>query len=132
MPATPPSLEIEQIDQAYGAALAEGRLLLQRCSCGHRWLPARAACPSCLGSHWTWEAAQGGGRLKSWVIYHVAFHATFRDRLPYNVALVELDEGVQLITNIIADNDLLRAEAQVRFVATPDGERTLACFALVP
>jgi uncharacterized protein len=131
MPATSPTLGLDQIDEAYDAALAEGRLLLQRCACGQRWLPARAACPACLGSRWTWEAAQGSGRIKCWVIYHVAFHEAFRDRVPYNVALVELDEGVRLITNIVADNALLSPEARVRFVPTREGDRTLARFELV-
>ena len=98
MPATPPALDIDTINEAYLAALAEGRLVLQVCACGHRWLPPRAACSACLGSQWTWQTAQGGGRLKSWVVYHTAFSEAFRGRLPYNVALVELDEGPSMIT----------------------------------
>ena len=39
--------------------------------------------------------------MVSWVIYHHAYHEAFKDRLPYNVALVELDEGPRLITNIV-------------------------------
>jgi uncharacterized OB-fold protein len=58
-------------------------------------------------------------------------HEDFRDRLPYNVALVQLDEGPSLITNILADNALLRADARVRFVPSLEGERTLARFELV-
>lgn len=131
MPAIADPLEIEKIQQAHWSALAEGRLTLQRCACGQLFMPARAACPACLGSRWTWETAQGGGRLKSWVVYHTAFHPAYRDRLPYNVALVELDEGPSLITNILADGALLCAEARVRFVATPEGDRTLARFELV-
>jgi uncharacterized OB-fold protein len=131
MPATSATLEVDKINEAYWAALAEGRLVLQRCACGQRFMPARAACPACLGTQWTWETAQGGGQLKSWVVYHIALHDAFRDRVPYNVALVELDEGVRLITNIVADNALLRAEARVRFVAVREGDRTLARFELV-
>ena len=125
------ALDVDTINEAYGAALAEGRLVMQVCECGHRWMPPRAACSSCLGSRWTWATVQGGGRLKSWVVYHVAFHESFRERLPYNVALVELDEGPRLITNIVADNALLSAEAKVRFVAAREGDRVLARFELV-
>src|SRR4051812_14121480 len=123
MAAPAPLLDVDAIQEAHSAALAEGRLMLQVCECGQRWLPARANCPSCLGAQWSWQAAQGGGRLKSWVIYHIAFHPDFQARLPYNVALVELDEGPQLITNIIADNAALRAEARVRFVPAREGTR---------
>jgi uncharacterized OB-fold protein len=131
MPSQPPALEIDAINEAYKAALAEGRLIFQRCACGQSFMPARAACPSCLGTQWSWHVAQGEGRLKSWVVYHVAFHEAFRERLPYNVALVELDEGPRMITNILGGNALLSGEARVRFVATREGERFLARFELV-
>jgi uncharacterized OB-fold protein len=130
-PSKPPALEVDTINEAYWAALAEGRLVFQRCECGQRFMPPRASCPACLGSRWTWQTAEGLGRLKSWVVYHVAFHEAFRERLPYNVAIVELDEGPRMITNILADNASLSAEARVRFVASREGDRTLARFELV-
>jgi uncharacterized OB-fold protein len=128
--AAPPALDVDTIQAAFTAGLADGLLMLQVCACGHRWLPPRASCPACLHSQWTWQPARGGGRLKSWVIYHVAFHPDFQARVPYNVALVQLDEGPQLITNIVADNAALRAEARVRFVPARDGSRSLARFEL--
>jgi len=131
MPTQSPALDTDTIHEAYLAGLAEGRLSLQVCVCGHRWLPPRASCAECLASKWTWEPAQGSGRLKSWVVYHVAFHESFRERVPYNVAIVELDEGPRLITNILADSAALRAEAKVRFVPSRQGEHTLARFELV-
>ena len=132
MPPSPSKLDTEQIDEAYWAALAEGRLVLQVCVCGHRWAPPRGNCSRCLRADWKWETATGGGRLKTWVVYHIALHESFRDRLPYNVAIVELDEGPSVITNILGSNDALQAEARVRFVASREGERTVARFELIP
>ena len=126
-----PTLAIDTIYDAYLAALTEGRLMLQVCACGHRWLPPREACPACLTTRWTWQPASGNGRLKSWVVYHVAFHDSFRDRLPYNVALVELEEGPRMITNVLGDDARLAAEAAVRFVPSREGDRTIARFELV-
>lgn len=123
--------EADAIQQAYTSALAEGRLLLQRCACGRCFLPAKVSCPGCLDARWTWQTAGGEGRLTSWVVYHVALHPAFRSRLPYNVALVELDEGVRMITNIVADHTLLCADARVRFVTTSEGAEPLARFELV-
>lgn len=122
---------LDPIHEAYAAALGEGRLLLQRCACGRCFVPARTFCPGCLGTRWTWQAALGEGRLESWVVYHIALDPAFRDRLPYNVALVELDEGVRLITNIVGDDALLRADARVRLLPVKQGDRPLARFALV-
>jgi uncharacterized OB-fold protein len=123
-------LDIDDIQQQSQAALLEGRLLLQRCSCGQLRLPPRAACPVCLGLSWTWQAAQGGGKLVSWVVYHVAFHESFRERVPYNVSLIELDEGPRMISNVLADTARLVADARVRFVTSREGERAIARFEL--
>jgi len=98
-----PLPEPTPLSKSYWDALTQGRLTFQRCrKCQHAWLPARAECPECLAAEWDWQTASGKGRVISWVIYHHAYHEAFRDRLPYNVALVELDEGPRLITNIVA------------------------------
>ena len=86
-----PLPEPTPLSQPYWDALSDGRLTFQHCGkCGHNWLPPRAECPECLGPEWDWQAASGKGRVISWVIYHHAYHDAFKDRLPYNVALVEL------------------------------------------
>lgn len=86
----------------YWAALDEGRLTFQCCDeCGNKWLPPRAECPRCWSQHWRWQEASGRATIVSWVVYHTAFDARFRDRLPYNVAVVQLDEGPRMVTNLI-------------------------------
>lgn len=105
--------------EIYRAALEEERLTFQRCAaCGHAWLPARTECPSCWSPDHAWEAASGMATVVSWVVFHVAFDPRFKDRTPYNVALVDLDEGPRLVTNIIGipdDEDLV-------------GRRVVLCF----
>jgi uncharacterized OB-fold protein len=97
----------------YWQALDEGHLVVARCDCGHAFLPPRPLCPRCLQAAWRWERASGKGRLVSWVVYHTAYHPAYADRLPYNVALVELDEGPRLITNLVDAPDQLVADAPV-------------------
>lgn len=109
-----PLPEVTALTRPYWDGLAEGELRYQRCAgCGHAWLPAREECPRCLSDEVTWERAGGGGRIISWVVYHTAVHPSFADRLPYNVAVVELDEGPRLITNICAPQDQLAIERAV-------------------
>lgn len=129
-----PRPEITPLNAPYWEALAEGRLVCQRCrACGHRWLPARAECPRCLAADREWVAASGRGRLVSWVVYRVAYHESLRDRLPYNVAIVELEEGPRLITSIPGhpDGNGLYGDAPVvlEVTADPDGQK-LATFRL--
>lgn len=102
-----------EVTKPYWDALDQGHLVFQRCSCGHAWLPPRRQCPQCLGDDVRWERASGRGRLVSWVVYHQAYHEAFAHRLPYNVAVVALDEGPRLITNITGDSSALTGDASV-------------------
>jgi uncharacterized OB-fold protein len=94
------------LQQPFWAALEEGRLTFQRCrSCCNAFLPARHECPRCLSPELAWEDASGSAALISWVVYHRAFHPAFAQRVPYTVAIVELAEGVRMISNIVGDSD---------------------------
>lgn len=86
----------------YRDALDTRRLTFQRCrSCEGNWLPPREDCPHCWSPDWEWREASGLATVVSWVVYHTAFDKRFADRLPYNVALVDLEEGPRMVTNII-------------------------------
>ena len=128
----PPPIRSE-LTAPYWEALDSGTLVFQRCSeCANAWLPARAECPRCLGPEWTWETASGGGRLVSWVVYHRSYHPAFAGRLPYNVAIVELDEGPRLISNIVGapQGEGLEADMRVQLHIEWDGGVPLARFAI--
>ncbi|MNK99519.1 hypothetical protein D3C87_1199160 [compost metagenome] len=125
-----PQPEIDPVNERYWTELKDGRLFYQQCSCSHRWLPARALCPRCLGTQWEWKEAAGRGEIYSWVVYHVAYHPAFKDRLPYNVAIVQLEEGPRLITNILAPNQQLSLGARVRLASNTGKEIPLAQFQL--
>ena len=75
--------------------------------------------------------ASGKGRVVSWVIYHHAYHEAFKEQLPYNVALVELDEGPRLITNIVNPDAGIAAERPVKLQIEDEHGVALARFALV-
>ena len=98
----------------FWAAAAEGRLVHPRChACGRAWFPPAIACPSCLSEDVGWEESRGEGRLHSWTVVH---RAPTPDReVPYVVAVVDLDEGFDLLTNLVdADPATLRIEQPVR------------------
>jgi uncharacterized OB-fold protein len=129
-----PLPEPTPLSQPYWDALRAGRLTFQRCRrCNHAWLPPRAECPNCLEVAWDWTTASGKGRVISWVVYHHAYHEEFRDRLPYNVTLVELDEGPRLITNIInpEHGGGIEAERPVQLHIEDEHGVALAKFALI-
>ena len=117
--------------EAYWSALAGGRLTFQRCGpCGNAWLPPRTECPRCWSTEWQWAEASGDGHVISWVVYHVAFDKRFQDRLPYNVAVVELAEGPRLVSNLVempADGEEMIGR-RVTLVIQQDFDRPLPRF----
>jgi uncharacterized protein len=101
-------MSAEDLDprDTYWSSLDAGKLRFQHCSaCGNKWLPPRTECPRCWSAKWVWEDASGQASVVSWVVFHTAFHEAFKDRVPYNVAVVELAEGPRLVTNLIEPVD---------------------------
>jgi uncharacterized OB-fold protein len=77
-----------------------------------------------------WVTVTGRGRLYTWVVVYQRYHPGFAQETPYNVAIVELDEGPRLVTNIIGcQNEALRIgmEVEVTFDDVTD-EITLPRF----
>ncbi|NJN52336.1 MAG: DNA-binding protein [Gammaproteobacteria bacterium] len=74
-------------------------LRLQRCDeCAHVYFPPRPFCPACSSREVTVFAARGKGKLLSYVINergHPAWDG------PYSIAIVELDEGVRMMSNVV-------------------------------
>jgi len=76
-----------------------GKLRLQRCTvCQQPYFPPRPFCPTCLSHDIEVFTASGRATLYSYVINHRP-HPAFDG--PYSIALVELEEGPHLMTNII-------------------------------
>lgn len=97
-----PMPEITDVNRRYWEGLSEGELRYQHCEeCGNDWLPAREHCPACLSARSSWNAASGRGHVVSWIVYHTAYAPHLEDRLPYDVTIVELEEGPRLLTNIV-------------------------------
>jgi uncharacterized OB-fold protein len=89
-------------DVPVGEELAGETLLFQHCdTCGYVRFPPAPVCPECLGVTFDWQPDSGLGTVWSYCIYHRAFDAAFAEALPYNVALVELDSGPRLISNVL-------------------------------
>jgi uncharacterized OB-fold protein len=91
----------------YFEAAAQGRLELQRCAaCGKVWFYPRPACVRCGAERYQWFAASGRGRVHSHSVVHRAPSPAFRERVPYVVALIDLDEGPRMMANIVGEGAL--------------------------
>ncbi|HXJ02746.1 MAG TPA: Zn-ribbon domain-containing OB-fold protein [Micropepsaceae bacterium] len=111
------------------------RLMLPRChACGQFWFPPSQRCRHCLSSDFAWEHVAGTGCIYSFVVYHRVYHPAFEAEVPYVVAIVELDEGPRLLTNIVGtDPDDVRCDARVRVVfEDTESEMTIPKFEIAP
>ncbi|MBP7341986.1 MAG: OB-fold domain-containing protein [Smithellaceae bacterium] len=89
-------------NQPFWEGCKNHELRFQECSaCGHvRWPPS-LLCPRCHSPEARRLTAKGTGRIYTFAVYHTAYHPGFAAELPYTVAVVVLDEGPRLLTNII-------------------------------
>jgi uncharacterized OB-fold protein len=81
-------------------ATGEGRLLVQRCANGHHQLYPRAHCVTCrepVG----WVDASGFATVYSFTVLRQHHSRSLRHLLPMVVALVDLDEGPRMMTNLV-------------------------------
>jgi len=75
---------------------------IQKCGdCGTLRLPPSFLCPRCHSRNMDWITSTGKGSVYTFAVNHVAFHPAFQGELPYIVAVVELEEGPHLLTNVV-------------------------------
>jgi len=116
---------IEDETRPFWDAAREGRFLIVRCrACGRAHHYPRPFCPFCWSDDVTWEDASGRATLYTYSTVYVNDLPPFSERLPYVAAVVELDEGPRVMTNIVGcEPQALRVgmPVQVRFVElTPE------------
>ena len=104
----------------------EHKLVLPRCrQCGTYRTPGAERCPDCWSTETEWVEASGRGRLYSFGIMHQQYHPAFAEVIPYNFAIVELEEGPRLVTNIVdCPNEELRVDMPVEAVYDDVSEET--------
>jgi uncharacterized OB-fold protein len=115
-------------DAPFWAAAEEGHLAFQVCDqCGYvRW-PAAGVCPDCLSRDARWEIAENVGTIWSFVVYHHVYAAALKAQVPYNVAMIELSNGVRLVSRIVGlPTSELRLGLRVEARFEPVGDRPRA------
>ena len=109
-------LPVADSDSApFWAALREGRLELQRCGgCGRYVFYPRALCSHCHSDALEWVPASGTGTVYSYTVARRPAGPAFAADVPYVLVLVDLDEGVRMLTRLLtADVDSVRIGARV-------------------
>lgn len=114
----PPLPEPSLDDKPHWEAMRRHEFLIQKCGkCGTVQHPPRPACFSCHGIDMGWVKASGRGTIYSYTIVPQATHPAWRESVPYNVVIVELEEDVRVISNLVGTpNDQIKVGLPVVMV----------------
>jgi uncharacterized OB-fold protein len=63
--------------------------------------PIAAYCPRCLSEEAIWTPMSGRGVVFSSIVFHQVYHPAFKNDVPYNVSLIQLDEGPRMFSNVV-------------------------------
>ena len=97
-----PIPEITDELRPFFEAAREHRLVVERCpDCKTLRFPARPICSRCLGRRSEWIPVSGRGTVYSFNVMHQVYHPGFAAEVPYSVVLVELEEGVRILSNVV-------------------------------
>mgnify|MGYP001223049456 CR=1 FL=1 len=123
-------IAISSYKKKYWNKVAAGELWLQFClHCDRFIFYPREHCPHCYRADLEWKPTLGRGKLYSYTVVHVSALPDFKGEVPYIYALVELNEGVRIPTNIIdCPLDKIQVDMPVELAFIEREGRTLPVF----
>jgi hypothetical protein len=105
-PAAQPQTRMEptptELTEPFWDATRRHELLLQWCTdCEQPIFYPRERCPRCLGSSLEWRPASGRGEVYAVTVDQRPQLSSRRQEEPFAVALIDLEEGVRMMSNVI-------------------------------
>ena len=96
-------------------AARKEKLIIQKCKdCGKFVFYPRIACPHCFSEAMEWVEASGKGKVYTYTVVENNAPSAFIRDIPYVVAVIRLDEGVQMLSNVVGcDPKEVRCEMPV-------------------
>ena len=113
LPLTP---EYSSFSEAFQCGLQAGQFKTTACSsCGELTFPPKQHCPNCWSGEMDWIELSGHGTLYARTTIHAAA-TQFRDEAPFSVGIIDLQEGVRLVTGLIDEPVKIKNDAAVKLV----------------
>ena len=113
----------------YWEACNRGELTYQRCgACGHAQFYPRSLCIQCKSKDLSWQKSSGRATVYSFTEMHRAAIPSYQADVPYLVALLELEEGFRLVTNVEGPTNGVQIGTKGRIVFEDRGEQKVPKF----
>ncbi|HLC29661.1 MAG TPA: Zn-ribbon domain-containing OB-fold protein [Dehalococcoidia bacterium] len=91
-----------ELTKPFWEAAKRHELMMQRCKKCAEWIfYPREQCPNCFSQDMEFQKVSGRGRVYAYTTVYQPAHPAFNDEAPYVFAIVQLDEGVRVATNIV-------------------------------
>lgn len=120
------------IAKPFHEGLARDQLLIPWCKvCGKPHFYPRSACPHCWAEEYDWRPVAGTGVVHSYTIVRANPPTAFVLALPYCIAIIDLDEGVRILSNVVGDGKLAIGD-KVRVEFASRGDARLPLFKRMP
>lgn len=129
---------VSEYGAPFWAGCERGELLVQQCAdCGTRVFPPEPLCPGCRGSGLTWIASKLTGTVYSFSVVHRSPGPAHP--APYVLAVIDMDDGWSLLSNIRADTAsgpgfeavASGTRVQAEFVPRHDSTGTMPVFRVI-
>ena len=99
---TKPLPELEGHAREFYGFCKQRELRFQRCTGCRAWRHVpREMCAVCGSMEWEWERASGRGSVFTWTVVGRALHPAFQEDTPYAPVVVEMEEGVRLLSQVV-------------------------------
>ena len=104
---TRPLPKVEEADtRAFWEATKNKELKYQQCDqCDTVVFYPRRHCTGCTSGTLVWKDASGEGSVYTYSIVRQSYHPFFRNKVPYAVAWIDLDEGPRILSNVVGVED---------------------------
>ena len=123
----PPAPITNADSRVFWEGVARDELLLHHCkACSKLHYPPRHLCPYCWSDDLDWTPSSGKGVVYSFTVMHRAPTPNFIGRVPYVVALIDLEEGPRMMANILGHDALATAvedRVSVCYEVRPGGSK---------
>ena len=119
----PMDIEVTRVTSSFWEGLNQGEFRVVRCqACGRLSFPPRQVCPDCHARAFDWLPVCGRCKLYSVTRIHMS-PAIYGILSPMRVAIVDLEEGIRIVTRMLPDGHSPEPDSALELVITqhPDG-----------
>jgi uncharacterized OB-fold protein len=97
-----PQTKLPKVSEEFWKGVKAHKLLIQQCGdCGRKIFYPRLFCTECLSSNLRWIKCSGRGKVYSYAVPRTGTPRPFANSTPYIIAVIKLDEGVTISSNIV-------------------------------